>query len=287
MLVFMFTFEFVLACDYIMYSIMTNNELEAAKEMAIRAARQIGRKLKAHWGQVDYETKGQSQEAVTQLDRQTELFLAERFKQFDHRIGFRGEEFGTQRKTKLMWLVDPIDGTIHFIRGLPFCTTMIALIDDNQVVMGIIHDFLRDETYWAIKGQGAFKNEQMIKVSNHSLADGALISIETNLNNPVCLEPYLRIRQKIDQNGLSRLILTANSGFESAMVASGVMDARITFNGFGQDYDYAAPAIIIEEAGGIVRNIGTNSYDYTNYNFIAANPQIYAEITGGKDTIFP
>ena len=251
---------------------MTVAALEKAKEMVIKAAKHAGRRLKDNWGRVEYTTKDNCREIVTELDRETELFLAGEFEKFDNRIGFRGEEFGTQRQARLMWLVDPIDGTVHFVRGLPFCTTMIALIEDKQVILGVIHDFIRDETYWAIRDQGAFKDNRKIQIGQGSFTNGALVSLETNLENPICLEPYLALRKKLELNGMSRLISTANSGFESIMVASGIMDARITFNGYGKDYDYAATSIIIEEAGGIVRNIGADDYDYTKLQFNCRQP---------------
>ena len=186
-----------------------------------------------------------------------------------------------------MWLVDPIDGTTHFIRGLPFCTIMIALIEKGQPVLGIIHDFIRDETYWAIKGQGAFRDDEPIRVNNYSLTDNAMLCYETEISNPACLEAYLKVWHELRRSSLGGIALTINSGFELAMIASGKLDARITFHGFGKDYDYAPGSIIVEEAGGIVRNIGNNSYDYTNCNFIAANPLIYQQLTAGEDAIFP
>lgn len=81
------------------------------------------------------------------------------------------------------WLVDPIDGTAHFIRGIPFCTTMVALIEDNQVVMSVIHDIANNDTYWAIRGQGAYRNGERIYVSDRPLKQG-LVSFETKLGKP-------------------------------------------------------------------------------------------------------
>ena len=252
---------------------MSEDQLLKAKDMATVAAKKIGKKLRANWGQIDHKSKTEVGQVVTELDHQTELFLAKQFKKFDNSIGFRGEEFGTHQSGKRTWLVDPIDGTIHFIRGLPFCTTMISLIEDGQVVIGIIHDFVADQTYWAIKGQGAFKDSQPIKVSDRHLGGHSLIGIETSKT-----EIYLKARRRLRGEDLGKVLITCNSGWELAMVACGKMDARVVCLGFGKDYDYAAGSLIVQEAGGIVRNLGSTGYDYTNCNHIAASAVVYHDL---------
>jgi myo-inositol-1(or 4)-monophosphatase len=96
--------------------------------------------------------------AVTELDRSTEQFLAERLHKLYPEIEFFGEESGGNDKASQFWLVDPIDGTGNFIRGLPFCTTMIALIQEGQPVFSVIYNFMTKEIYSAEKGKGATLN---------------------------------------------------------------------------------------------------------------------------------
>ena len=262
--------------------------LQQAKDVAVAAAITAGRKLKPHWGKVAHEIKNSDEEMVTKLDRQTELFLAEELEKFDDQIGFRGEEFGTKKAADTTWLVDPIDGTLHFIRGLPFCTTMIALIENGQVVLGVVHDFVRDETYWAIRGQGAFCNDQPISVSQNSTHTNHIIMIESDLANPDA--QALQIDPRLNGGIRSRnnyILRTADSGWEFAMVASGKVDARLVFRGFGYDYDYAPGSLLVAEAGGVVTNIGSDHYDYTNLNLLAANPVVHREMTTGPNALFP
>ncbi|RJQ37810.1 hypothetical protein C4552_00230 [Candidatus Parcubacteria bacterium] len=71
------------------------------------------------------------------------------------------------------------------------------------------------------------------------------------------------------------------------LVAEGKLDARIAFDPWGYDYDFASGVLLIAEAGGRVTNIGSTTYDYRNTNFIAANPVIFEELTKGPDAIFP
>lgn len=220
------------------------------------------------------------QNLVTELDVKVESFVSNRLQKLYPSIQFVGEEGGGDRTAERFWLLDPIDGTSHFIRGLPFCTTMLALIDKGEVVFSVIYDFVRDEMYVAEKGMGATRNGIPIKVSERPLREAY-----------VCWE----IKQnKIENERLVRelgkktiLFDSINAGFEYAMVASGRLDARICFEPFGKDYDYSPGSLLVREAGGIVSNIGTTSFDYRNLNSISANPLIYKELTQGENALFP
>ncbi|HUS26073.1 MAG TPA: inositol monophosphatase [Nevskiaceae bacterium] len=262
---------------------MDEQALARALEITRTAIAEAGKELIKHFGQVEAETKSGIDSAaaiVTALDRQTEQFLARELGKFDANVGFRGEEFGVQARGDTTWLVDPIDGTSHFVRGLPFCTTMVALIEKGQVIMSVIYDFVRQDTYWAIKDQGAYCNDQKIHVSERPLHQ-ALLSYETNLSQPGNMERYIKLRQT-----KANTIHIINCGFEFAMVASGKLDGRLTKDPYGCDWDYAPGCLLVSEAGGVVCNLGTTTYDYRNHNFLAVNPVIYKELTTGKNALF-
>ncbi len=199
---------------------------------------------------------------------------------FSADIGFRGEEFGVQAQAETTWLVDPIDGTSHFTRGLPFCTTMVALIENGQVVLSVIHDFVRDDTYWATRGGGAFCNGKRISVSERGLKHG-MISFETKLDKPQNNAKYLQVR------GQANIIATLNCGFEFAMIASGKLEGRIGLEPYGADWDFAPGSLLVSEAGGVATNIGQNTYDYRNHDYLITNSVVHGELTGGADAIFP
>lgn len=261
---------------------MTDTELKQALEIARAAVTTAGHELKKFYGNIETLTKGDGSSiggVVTELDRKTEQFLANELGAFSKDIGFRGEEFGVQSEAATTWLVDPIDGTAHFIRGLPFCTTMVALIEDGVVMMSVIHDFVNDNTYWAIRGQGAYCNDTKISVSQRGLSQ-SLISFETRLEKPENLEKYLEVRKQ------AGIISTINCGFEFAMIASGKLDGRIGLDPYGMDWDFAPGSLLVTEAGGVAANIGTNSYDYTNHDYIIAAPAVYRDLTSGPDAIF-
>jgi myo-inositol-1(or 4)-monophosphatase len=237
--------------------------------------REIGEELRQKFGNIEaIEQKTNSPtDGVTELDRKVETFLAERLMSHDKTTGFFGEEYGQQGNTERFWLADPIDGTAHFIRGIPFCTTMLALIEQGEAVFSIIYNFTQDAIYWAAKGEGAYRNEKRIHVSNRSLQESYLC-YEMNLEDPQALAWWLAIRRRY-----AVFVKTVNTGFEYSLIAEGKLDGRICLKPSGKDWDYAPGALLVAEAGGTVRNIGKDTFDYQDHNFIAANEKIYREVS--------
>lgn len=245
--------------------------------------REAGEMLLPYFGKTEaVGQKSQSpSDVVTELDTRIEVFLAERLKKQDSSIAFVGEETGGSREQERFWLADPIDGTAHFMRGMPFCTTMIALIESGEVVFSAIYDFLRNEMYVAEKGKGATLNGRPICVSSRRLKD-AYVSFETNIATAENREKMFALREKCVS-----FFQTICCGFEFALVASGKIEGRICLEPYGHDFDFAPGTLLVAEAGGVVANIGVSSYDFRNSNFLATNRVIYDELTTGKDAMFP
>jgi myo-inositol-1(or 4)-monophosphatase len=237
--------------------------------------REAGKLLLKYYGNVNNDRirhkEDTAHSVVTDLDQKTEKFIAKKLFKLYPSIDFYGEEFGGNNKSDKYWLVDPIDGTSHFIRGIPFCTTMIALIESGEVVFSAIHDFVRNETVYAEKGLGAKMNNKSIHVSNRKLAN-AYMTFEINLKKKKNLDLFVSLRDKCN------MFKTISAGFEYCLVAQGKIEGRISVDPFGNDYDYAPGAFLVKEAGGKVFNIGKNSYDYKNHNHIAANSKVYNEL---------
>ncbi len=236
--------------------------------------------LLSAWGNVEVESQKDDSavNVVTKTDIEIEKLVSTELAQIYPDISFVGEECGGNREEERFWIMDPIDGTAHFVRGLPFCTSMIALIENGIVTFSAIYDFVNDDMYWAERGMGAFKNDERLKVSNRTLAE-AYIGYESNLEREENLGLYLNLQSR------TVIFQSINSGWEYAMVASGKLDARICLDPFGKDYDYAPGSLLVSEAGGIVTNIGSAEYDYRNTNFIVANPAIYEELTSDKNSL--
>lgn len=249
------------------------------REVVVPLIISLGENLKRHWGKVDdVSSKKSVADLVTKFDRETEetikISLAKHFPE----IGFYGEEGGGTLEGTF-WLVDPIDGTQHFVRGLPFCSTMIALIENGEAIFSTINLFTSNEIFVAEKGKGSTCNDQPISVSQRPLKE-AFVSFESNQT----IAKNRKLREALRER--TWLFQTLNAGFEFAMVAAGKLDARIQLDPFGEVHDFAAGALLIKEAGGIVTNLGSDKYDFQNLNSIAANPIIYQELTSGEQALF-
>lgn len=208
---------------------------------------------------------------VTELDGRVEQFLSEKLAVAYPDIAFVGEENGGDRTAERFWLVDPIDGTGHYLRGLPFCTTMLALIEHGVVTFSVVYDFVTDTMYWAERGQGAYKNNERIQVSKRTL-EQSYLCVESDISKRDNKDYFFKLDKKI------ATFHSVSAGWEFAMVACGKMDGRVMFDAWGNDYDYAPGSLLVEEAGGIVTNINSTGYDYKNTNLIAANPKVYSEL---------
>ncbi len=233
------------------------------------------------WGKAKELTRktNAASSAVTALDQSIEKFLNAKLCQLDPTISFVWEEFGGARTAERYWLCDPIDGTDEFIRGLMGSSVMVALIEQQQVVFGAVYDFINDVVYYAQKGHGAFADGKSIRVSTRPAKD-AYIVFETHLDKPINRETFFRIQ------ALTGVHSSETAGMQFARLAAGRIDAYISVDPYGKDYDFAPGSLLVAEAGGIVANVGRRSYDFRDGNFIAATPAVYRTLTEGRDAIF-
>lgn len=249
--------------------------------IAVETALEAGAILKKHFGKLAITNNKGSKgvDVVTKLDTEIENFIADKLNKYDSSIGFRGEEFGERNKSNKIWLVDPIDGAAHFVRGIPFCTTMISLVENGEVVLSVINNFITGELFTAEKNKGAKLNGKSIHVSNRTLSE-SYISFESKLESEISLKAFGVLRDKCV------LIQTISCGYEFGLIATGKIEGRICVDPYGKDWDFASGSLLVSEAGGIVKNIGKNTYDYKDHNFLATNKVIYDELTEGKEALF-
>lgn len=246
---------------------------------AVRATRKIS--LPA-WGNIEVKEykSTSSHDAVTEIDTQIESYLCEKFALIDPTINFVGEEYGGDRTSSKYWIVDPIDGTGLFVRGLVGCSTMGALVENGIVVFSFIYDFVHDVMYHAIRTQGAFKDGEPIHVSDRTLMR-SYMGYESDLRKE-------GKKEKLDQClGQFNRIQYMSAGYEYALVAEGKIDGRVVYGAFGNDYDFAPGTLLVKEAGGVVTNIGHTDYALSMADHIAANPIVHAELTQREDSLFP
>ena len=210
----------------------------------------------------------------TQIDLDIEAFLQKNLQSMFPNIPFVGEELGGDISANKFWLVDPIDGTANYVRGTVGCTTMLSLIDNGQVEMAIIYDFTKDKMYWAAKNVGSYCNNEKLQVSqrtwNHS-------SIMFETKNEDFMQFVLKeLKSRLD-------FKYSCAGYEYILVATGKVEGRVSLDPYGAIWDYAPGSLLVEEAGGVVRNIQSDLYDYKNLNHIVCNKEVYLNLVENID----
>ena len=134
----------------------------------IKASEKASKVLIRDFGEVEklqVENKGPS-DFVTNADLKAEKIIIEELKRAKPNYSILSEEKGLENnKDRKTWIIDPIDGTINFLHGIPHFAISIALKDENEIITGLIYDPIKDEMFYAEKNNGSFFNNQRIRVS--------------------------------------------------------------------------------------------------------------------------
>ncbi|MFD6712740.1 inositol monophosphatase family protein [Micromonospora chalcea] len=193
-------------------------------------------------------------------------------------IGFLGEEEGDSGRADLRWVLDPIDGTANFLRRLPMCAVSLALVHQNNPVLGMIELPFLGSLYTAVEGCGAQANGQRITVSKVDLLKDAIVAIgdyavgagaETKNALRLALTAQLASRAQ-------RVRMTGSAALDLAWLAEGRLDAAITLS--NHLWDMAAGIIIAREAGAFVVDRQGNAHDSTSQETLAASPLLMPAI---------
>jgi len=148
------------------------------------------------------------------------------------------------RKSKYTWVIDPLCGTIAYLRGIPNFGTSIALLENKTVILSVINDPSFKQSYYALKNKGAFCNKKPIKVSSQTKVKESIIEIQhAVLRNNQFEKSFVKIAQTA-----RRIRMSDSMAVGMAYVAVGKVDAIV--NLVQPLYDFAAGMLIIKEAGG-------------------------------------
>lgn len=246
-------------------------ELEKIKKDVIALSLECGEFMQQEARSFDYskvEFKGKN-DLVSYVDKELEIRMVKELKKIVPEAGFLTEE-GTQKQddNPLKWIIDPLDGTTNFIHGLPVYSTSIALINGNELLVGVVYEVNKKECFHAHKGGGAFCNDTPIKVSRLSKVSDSLLATGFPFYNFAKLDQYMKIINELMQNahGLRRL---GSAAVDLAYVAMGRYEAFFEYN--LNAWDLAAGALIVREAGGTVTDFSGGDNFIFGRELIAAN----------------
>jgi len=247
-------------------------------EQVIQLTKDVGTYITKEAQQFDrsrIEHKGIN-DLVSYVDKQAEEKLVEGLRKIVPEAGFIAEE-GTsvQRGEVYNWVIDPLDGTTNFIHGLPIFSISIALLQQGEVVLGVVYEPNRDECFYAVKGQKAYCNEKLINVSNCGSINQSLLATGFPYYNFDDMEKYLLILKSFMQNshGLRRM---GSAAVDLAYVACGRFEGFFEYN--LNAWDVAAGAFIVQQAGGMVSDFkGDKNYIFGR-EIVASTKNIHHEM---------
>ncbi|MBU0744039.1 MAG: inositol monophosphatase [Gammaproteobacteria bacterium] len=242
--------------------------------IATKAARSAGKIILRATDRLDTIQVGEKghNNFVTEVDQQVEQEIINIILDSypDHAI--LGEESGVSGTGDYTWIIDPIDGTNNFIHGHPHFCVSIAVKYKDRIEHGLIYDPLRQELFTATFGAGAFLNDRRIRVASRKQLEGSVIA--SSFGNKASKE--IGIFLKILASILPYAAGTRRSGsaaLDLAYVACGRLDGAWGIN--LSPWDIAAGTLIIQEAGGIVTDLGSNDNYLTTGSLIAGNQNIH------------
>ena len=251
--------------------------LHAQREACLSAAQAGAEVLVGYFRKLDPAaiTEKTKNDYVSNADREAEAViraeLASRFPDY----GFLGEEGGGSGSTEILWIVDPLDGTLNFVQGFPHWCVSVALWDAAGPVVGCVLDPLRGDCFLAARGQGATWNGQPMRVSRQVGLDGAFLATgfayQLGDRWPLFNAALGRVFPRA--KGLRR---AGSAALDLAHVACGIYDG---FFELGlKPWDIAAGALLVLEAGGIITDWEGGQDWFQTGNLVSGTPGVATEL---------
>lgn len=213
---------------------------------------------------------------VSYVDKTAETMLVEKLSEIAPEAGFIAEEGSGERKEGAWnWIVDPLDGTTNFIHGVPTFAISIALMDEEQVAFGLVHELNRDECFYAYRGGGTFLNGTPVMVSKEERLKRGLVATGFPYYDFEKMPQYMAILQYMMEksHGLRRI---GSAAVDLAYVASGRFEGFFEYN--LNPWDVAAGVILVEEAGGLVTDFKGGEDHTFGREIVAAAPGVHADM---------
>lgn len=254
--------------------------IDKLSELAIKTAKEAGAILKKGFGtSFRISSKSGKNDLVTEYDNLSEDYIINAIKKEFPDHSFLAEEsgrIGEMKKGKILWVIDPLDGTVNFAHSLPIFSVSIAAVLDGEILVGVIYHPIMDELFAAKKGGGATRNGEKISVSVNPdfekslLVTGFPYNIKKNPNS--CIDHFVSIIKR----GIPVRRL-GSAALDLAYTAAGI------FDGFWEidlkPWDVAAGALLVQEAGGMVTQYNKEKYSIFSKSILATNGKIHNEIS--------
>lgn len=247
--------------------------------IAIRAARKAGNVIAKNYERRDdiQTSKKGINDYVTSVDKAAETEIIEIIQKSypDHTI--ISEELGALegKDSDIQWVIDPLDGTTNFIKGLPHFSVSIAIRVKNRTEVGVVYDPIRNELFTAVRGEGAKLNEVRLRVDSQNELNGAILATGFPFKQPSLMPTQFAIMNNlIDEAADFRR--TGSAALDLCYVASGRVDGYFEMG--LKPWDCAAGDLIVREAGGLVCDFNAGHGYLRSGDIVAAPARILKEM---------
>ena len=238
------------------------NSISANLNLMIKACEKASKILIRDFGELEklQVSKKGPLDFVTNSDLKTEKIIIEELSKARPDYSIISEETGVKRNKdkKNTWVIDPIDGTVNFLHGIPHFSTSIALKNDDEIISGLIFDPIKNEMFYGEKNNGAYLNNKRIRVSK-------------KINIEECLFATSGKNKKQFDFSYRK---SGSAALDMAYVACGRYDGYFQKN--LHLWDIAAGIIIVKEAGGMINEINLNNHK--DIEIIASTPDINSKL---------
>ena len=246
-----------------------------------RACDKASRSLIRDFGEIEnlqVSAKGPG-DFVSSSDKRTEKTIIDELQKAHPDYGIVTEESGIINKSNIKnrWIIDPIDGTMNFLNGIPHFAISIGYEEDNEIKCGVIFDPIKNEMFCAEKGNGAYLNNSRIRVSNKKNLKYSLLVTGgpkySSTNKEEIFSQFIKVSKKVH----APIRKFGSAALDIAYVASG------RFDGYWQKelnyWDIAAGIIILKEAGGFIDFFDQDNESPLKKNILASNSNIHDEFS--------
>ncbi|MFB6226153.1 MAG: inositol monophosphatase [Candidatus Paceibacteria bacterium] len=250
------------------------------KRVAVKAAKEAGNYLEQQFNKdgvnIDKKDEG-SFNLITESDKESEQIIVDTIRESypDHSI-VKEESDRIGGTSGYSWYIDPIDGTTNFAQKIPHFCISIALYKKDKPILGLVFNPVSDEMFYAdTEDQQAYLNNKEIKVSTKSKLSESIIATgfpydrsgKLSMKNIDMMRSFL----KQDVGGIRRMGAAA---LDFCYLAAGRIDGYWEYN--LSPWDYAAGAIILQQAGGNITDPGGNDYDISQKDVVTSNDNIHS-----------
>jgi myo-inositol-1(or 4)-monophosphatase len=238
-------------------------------KIALTCAQSAGQYLKEQFHKPhEIASKSHINDLVTECDKTSETLIKNQIKMSLPQSSFLCEESGLEtHSSKYLWIIDPLDGTVNFAKKIPFFSVSIALMIEGELELGVIYSPMTDEMFFAQKSKGAFCNHKKLSVTKTAQlqeafgATGFPYRVQDNV--AASLDPIRLLLEK--GTPLRRL---GSAALDLAYTAAGIFD--LFFEASLEAWDYAAGALLVQEAGGLITDFQNKSLNYTKSSSVCA-----------------